>query len=489
MLFDRGIFAFSFEKKKAYDWCQLFADPLTIISSESFLFNCHDSSLQRISITNNNTSNMEERTHTMSYRRKRKQSTVRRCYVFATAALSATLLLQATVPSSFAFHQSSSSSRYAPSVHRFMARSLAKEGYDSCQGNKEEFELRVGRALDILRSDYPDILTKQPNFNIYSNDIEVVDPSGVKVHGISAYKNSFRILHALVRFIYCPARSSLTFRMCFDKARQNIRIHWNAEVIPREIFGGSRTTLHVDGISVYEISQVTGEIVQHRIEHLLMNNMPIQPKEGVIEALKQQHTVTVPSFSRDDSLEHVFRLAEGDSLNMVTPFQQHVRLFSDPQSSSLFAFEATSDDNEENHVVNEQYPGLDWDALETKNKSRMKFGLKALTPEEFLQLQSQVKEMDEKQKQLAAEAAAAAASAKKEPKPMNFFEKLMGGDLLKDTCESNFDCNRPEICCDFGFKKMCCSSGALVGLQNMQRRPQMIPVRVPVEVPPDVDRY
>ena len=414
--------------------------------------------------------------------------------------------MQTTVPSSTAFHQTSSFSRFTSSPsnlvkQRLVACPVAKNDYDSCQGNKEEFELRVGRALDILRSDYPDILTKQPNFNIYSNDIEVVDPSGVKVHGLSAYKNSFRILHALVRFIYCPARSTLTFRMCFDKARQNIRIHWNAEVIPREIFGGSRTTLHVDGISVYEISQMTGEIVQHRIEHLLMNNMPIQPKEGVIEALKQQHTVSVPSFSRDDSLEHIFSLTESESSssssllmgNIVAPFQpQLAGLFSNPASSSLFAFEATSDDNEENHLGNEQYPGLDWEALETKNKSRKKFGLKPLTPEEFLQLQSQVKEMDEIQKQRAADAAAAAsaaASAKNEQRPSSFLDKLMGGDLLKDTCESNFDCNRPEICCDFGFKKMCCSSGALVGLQNMQRQPQMIPIRVPVEMPPDLDQY
>lgn len=424
--------------------------------------------------------------------------------MLATAALSGTLLLQMAVPSSTAFHLPSTFSRLksSPSIlplsavkDRLGAHSLAK--YDSCQGNEEEFELRVGRALDVLRSDYPDILTKQPDFDIYSNDIEVVDPSGVKVHGLSAYKNSFRILHALVRFIYCPSRSSLTFRMCFDKARQNIRIHWNAEVIPREIFGGSRTTLHVDGISVYEISRMTGEIVQHRIEHLLMNNMPIQPQEGVIEALKKQHTVTVPSFSRDDSQEPIFRVDEGDQSslmgNIAVSFQpKQAGLFSDPKPSSLFAFEATSNDNEESHGIHDQYPGLDWEALETKNKSRKKFGLKPLTPEEFLQLQSQVKEMDEKQKQRAADAAAAAASAasaQKERKPSSFFEKLIGGELLKDTCESNFDCNRPEICCDFGFKKMCCSSGALVGLQNMQRQPQMIPIRVPVELPPDMDRY
>ena len=42
-----------------------------------------------------------------------------------------------------------------------------------------------------------------------------------------------------------------------------------------------------------------------------------------------------------------------------------------------------------------------------------------------------------------------------------FFKKLMG-NVLEDTCESNYDCESPEVCCDFGFKKMCCSSGLRV---------------------------
>lgn len=29
------------------------------------------------------------------------------------------------------------------------------------------------------------------------------------------------------------------------------------------------------------------------------------------------------------------------------------------------------------------------------------------------------------------------------------------------TCHSNFDCQKPEVCCDFHYKKICCSSGQL----------------------------
>ena len=32
-------------------------------------------------------------------------------------------------------------------------------------------------------------------------------------------------------------------------------------------------------------------------------------------------------------------------------------------------------------------------------------------------------------------------------------------DVFESTCSSNYDCDRPEVCCDFGFKKVCCTSG------------------------------
>mmetsp|Transcript_3761 Transcript_3761/g.7872 ORF Transcript_3761/g.7872 Transcript_3761/m.7872 type:complete len:288 (-) Transcript_3761:282-1145(-) len=37
---------------------------------------------------------------------------------------------------------------------------------------------------------------------------------------------------------------------------------------------------------------------------------------------------------------------------------------------------------------------------------------------------------------------------------------------FESTCESNFDCDRPEVCCDLGFRKMCCSSGSMA--KNLQ---------------------
>lgn len=67
----------------------------------------------------------------------------------------------------------------------------------------------------------------------------------------------------------------------------------------------------------------------------------------------------------------------------------------------------------------------------------------------------------------------------------NPLSKLFGS-VLKDTCEDNFDCERPEVCCDFGFKKMCCRSGMGVfdgvpGQQQLQK--------IPVQVVADDDQW
>ena len=31
-----------------------------------------------------------------------------------------------------------------------------------------------------------------------------------------------------------------------------------------------------------------------------------------------------------------------------------------------------------------------------------------------------------------------------------------------DTCETNYDCERPQVCCDYIFTKKCCTSGNFV---------------------------
>jgi hypothetical protein len=121
-----------------------------------------------------------------------------------------------------------------------------------------------------------------------------------------------------------------------------------------------------------------------------------------------------------------------------------------------------------------EYPDFDWEAFHTKNKSRKKFGLKPFTEEAFLELEAAIKQIDTQQRAIAAASAAKMSKQLKDNKP-GFLETLVG-NVMQDTCESNYDCQRPEVCCDFGLKKMCCSSGQMI--RDGLRPPQMQPVRV-----------
>ena len=267
------------------------------------------------------------------------------------------------------------------------------------------------------------------DYSIYDTQLEVMDPSGIRLHGLKNYKNVFRLLHAVVGIFYCPERSGLTFRMCFDKARQNIRLHWNAQVIPKAIFGGYKTTLHVDGISVYELSRNSGNITQHRLERLVINDKPVTPEEGVFASLRG-HAIKskvdgVPVFNVD------FDESDGDSRKDfsagILQFQrngimgQRSVLFCDSDdvgrggssgaaSTKLAAMSSSSSSGEKsgNPPMQSQSQSQsmassgvgaplsphDLETLEKKNTARKKFGLKPMTPEEFLELQEQVAELD-----------------------------------------------------------------------------------------------
>ena len=351
------------------------------------------------------------------------------------------------------------------------------------------------------------------DFSIYDPELEVIDPSGVHLHGVKNYESAFSLLHAMIGLFYCPDQSGLTFRMCFDKARQNIRIHWNAQVIPKAIFGGIKTTLHVDGISVYEISRASGNITQHRIERLIINDYPIAPENGVFAAMRgvavKSEVKGIPVFNLDvpNFYDCDSRSGPGDSSTSsnsgssslhIVPFQNfrpttrsvlfgHVQdddlSSTRPQHQSTTAMESSSSSFDGNNI--------DWDALERKNLARKKFGLKPLSPEEFMELQKEVQELDVQQKEKATVAAAEMAEKKHKEENPGFLKKLFG-DAMKDTCDSNFDCERPQVCCDFGFKKMCCSSGMLI-LEGPPRSRQGQLAEIPVianpgPYPPEYDR-
>ena len=272
----------------------------------------------------------------------------------------------------------------------------------------------------------------------------------------------------IIKLFYSPDDSGLTFRLVYDCARKSIRVSWNAELIPR--VGGVRNSLHVDGISVYEFDRKSGLINQHRVEHLLINDAPVEAPQGIFRAIATQAMAGpdaegVPVWNLKQSAGNNGRKLMSNVLEF-TP----LAVFKSPSS---LLFSSAADDEFLKH------PLFDQDAFDKKNASRKKFGVPPLTPDEFVQIQAEIKEMESaqanKQQRQQEEAAAAAQVAKRKESRSNLLNKMFG-NVLQDTCESNYDCERPEVCCDLGFKKMCCSSGARVF--NLEPKLEKIPLRV-----------
>jgi hypothetical protein len=380
--------------------------------------------------------------------------------------------------------------------------SLSPTAIQSIVDAEQEFEINLGRAVDTLKKDYPSLLTKNPDWAIYHDDLDVVDPSGVSLHGLNSYKKAFFFIHGVVKMFYCSEKSGLTsIRMGYDWARKCIRcvpvggalircldltmelmsfvvlcllqlgrVSWNVELVPKMIYGGIRNTLHVDGISEYYMDRSTGLITEHKVSHLLINDQTVRPTNGIFNALAEISPVhepgSVPVFFKHDQQQLWEVNPDSHHENMLSQVKFQTwnplsNLIRDPSTTSLFSKssdQAMSIPNNNANLGADSTP-YDLDAFQRKNKSRLKFGMPPLTPEEFIKIEEEVRAMDAMNKKKAAylaEQLSQAQQAKK--KSDNFLSNIFGG-VLKNGCESNFDCERPQVCCDVGFKKICCSNG------------------------------
>ena len=116
-----------------------------------------------------------------------------------------------------------------------------------------------------------------------------------------------------------------------------------------------------------------------------------------------------------------------------------------------------------------------------KNESRKRFGLPALSPEEFVVLQAQIHAMEREQCEIQSVAKQAIVDERekqqqKQVKSLSSSGLLQSfmGSLFTDTCQSNFDCNSPQVCCDFRFKKICCDEGGTK--RDIENELALIPV-------------
>jgi len=153
---------------------------------------------------------------------------------------------------------------------------------------RAQFNMNLGKAMDTLRKDMPDILRKSPDFSIYHDQIIAVDPSGVRLQGLDKYKSSFAFIQTFVSFWFMVDHSKIQFRMVYDFCRSSIKLSWHVVLLPKMDFAGNVKPVFLDGISTYDLDASTGKIVKHEISNLSINNNSVVPPYNVFSLIASQ---------------------------------------------------------------------------------------------------------------------------------------------------------------------------------------------------------
>ena len=96
--------------------------------------------------------------------------------------------------------------------------------------------LLSGRAIDMLRNDYPKVFTEKPDFSIFRKDIELHDPSGKRLTGLSQYEKVFDMLRFLRRTTMQDAQVTYRLVVADERVSAFYQAHFLAHDAPLSSF-------------------------------------------------------------------------------------------------------------------------------------------------------------------------------------------------------------------------------------------------------------
>lgn len=369
--------------------------------------------------------------------------------------------------------------------------------------SRRKFELQLGKTIDTLNADYPELLKAPPTYDIYNQRVSVVDPSGVEaIRGLEQYKNMFGVLRMAAGFFYSTTNSFIEHKLVYDWVRSQIRVSFKITLVKggrddaskishqqaMEAVLGTRASAKndhtvVSGISEYFVD-ADGKIVKHVISNIVINDKPVTIGLGMGDLFNLQQGRIATNGAGGMSLSVPPTLARRSTT--IPGFQKSLRLGNQRHSAArqtlLRLYTVSPSASDDQYDLEKSFA--------EKNEARVKFGLKPITFDEYkkiltdnadlgnhFQSQQQMKEEEERLKLNAASG--------KPANPINIFSSVLSAILPKDmdapkTCETFEDCDNME-CCDLIVAKICCKTG----LGSHAYMPDLIPV--PIADPADAD--
>lgn len=369
--------------------------------------------------------------------------------------------------------------------------------------SRRKFELQLGKTIDTLNADYPELLKAAPQYEIYNQRVSVVDPSGVEaIRGIEQYKNMFGVLRMAAGLFYSKNNSFIEHKLVYDWVRSQIRVSFKITLVKNNSNSKDpATTSHqqamdavlgtrasakndhtvVSGISEYFVD-AEGKIVKHVISNIVINNHPVTIGLGMGDLfnLQQGKVATNGAGGMIGSFAPPTLTPTLTSNPSPIPgFQKSLRLGNQRHSAArqtllrLYTVSPSASDD--------QYDGLKKSFAE-KNEARVKFGLKPITFDEYKKIltdNADVGTTFRSNQQTKEEEKLKLGAAPGTPQnPINIFSSVLSAILPKDldrpqTCETFEDCDNME-CCDLIVAKICCKTG----LGSHAYMPDLVPVPI-----------
>uniref|UniRef100_A0A0D9W9D2 Uncharacterized protein n=1 Tax=Leersia perrieri TaxID=77586 RepID=A0A0D9W9D2_9ORYZ len=162
----------------------------------------------------------------------------------------------------------SAASSPVPTSKATDAKSRSKNGGRSGGGGgdpeRSDFYLNLGTAVRTLRDDLPDVFVREPNYDIYREDITFVDPLNT-FHGIDNYKTIFWALRFHGRLLF--REIGLDISRIWQVTENSIVVRWElwgAPRVPWESYGC------FSGTSRYKVDR-NGKIYEHKVDNLALD--------------------------------------------------------------------------------------------------------------------------------------------------------------------------------------------------------------------------
>ena len=116
--------------------------------------------------------------------------------------------------------------------------------------------------------------TGNSSWDIYADNVQLADPSGVQTRGLQNYKQFFGVIRMFRRVMI--DKVDITFKLRYDWSKKIIKVTWYSKWYAR----GSSKAAYVDATSSFHLDD-QGKVFKHVVDRVQVGGRPLSPPYSV----------------------------------------------------------------------------------------------------------------------------------------------------------------------------------------------------------------